>query len=400
MGLNFRKRIKIAPGLTVNLGKKGVSLTAGRRGASINVGPRGTHANIGIPGTGISYRARLDTPNKSRSKRIQIQSTQGQGNSSTSGMVFAWTVVFGLMGGLMGGFVGLLVLGLVGGFVSWVFVSAIAKMQSKLQSDKITPPTSQACVSDKDNNKKLDQDRHLDFIGRLEVRDLVVREVSAILPQAEYDTSTKKIEVPMEQVYDNVKEATDSLGLSEEQIKEAVKQSIPVIIKNETDNGLLSKETEHVIATILMHYGILLNDLHQTTRIQIGKGKTLRNLFEGNVESCFNASNFPFNFQKSETVIWGWGGMSVSILKTTRAGALGKQRVINTGLVSLGTLPVVITSRHLYYGGKRVHLDKIVSIDPYSDGVLISLETGKPLCFFADDPGFFVNVLQNVQNWA
>lgn len=51
MGLIFRKRVKILPGLTVNLGK---------RGASVNISSRGAHANVGIPGTGISYRTRLD----------------------------------------------------------------------------------------------------------------------------------------------------------------------------------------------------------------------------------------------------------------------------------------------------------------------------------------------------
>lgn len=60
MGLRFRRSIKLAPGLRVNLSRSGVSLSAGVRGASVTVGKRGTYANVGLPGSGISYRKRLD----------------------------------------------------------------------------------------------------------------------------------------------------------------------------------------------------------------------------------------------------------------------------------------------------------------------------------------------------
>jgi hypothetical protein len=60
MGFRFRKTIKIAPGVRLNLGKSGISTSVGKRGASVTVGRRGAHANVGIPGTGLSYRTRLN----------------------------------------------------------------------------------------------------------------------------------------------------------------------------------------------------------------------------------------------------------------------------------------------------------------------------------------------------
>lgn len=60
MAFRFRRSVKIAPGLRVNFGKRGVSLSGGVRGASITVGSRGTYGNVGIPGTGLSYRSRID----------------------------------------------------------------------------------------------------------------------------------------------------------------------------------------------------------------------------------------------------------------------------------------------------------------------------------------------------
>lgn len=56
MGFRFRKSIKIAPGVRINLTKKGVSsLSVGKRGATVNVGKKGTRGTVGIPGSGLSY---------------------------------------------------------------------------------------------------------------------------------------------------------------------------------------------------------------------------------------------------------------------------------------------------------------------------------------------------------
>lgn len=59
MALRFRRSIKLAPGLRLNLSKSGVSLTAGPRGASMNFGSRGAYVNTGIPGTGLYSRSRV-----------------------------------------------------------------------------------------------------------------------------------------------------------------------------------------------------------------------------------------------------------------------------------------------------------------------------------------------------
>ncbi len=54
---NFRfyRRMRIFPGLSVNLSKSGPSLTVGVSGAHVTVGPRGVRRTLGIPGTGIYY---------------------------------------------------------------------------------------------------------------------------------------------------------------------------------------------------------------------------------------------------------------------------------------------------------------------------------------------------------
>lgn len=59
MGLYFRKRVKILPGLHLNISKTGTSWSIGPRGVSVNVGKRGTYVNTGIPGTGIYSRTKI-----------------------------------------------------------------------------------------------------------------------------------------------------------------------------------------------------------------------------------------------------------------------------------------------------------------------------------------------------
>ena len=53
--LRFWRRVKIAPGLTLNVSKSGPSLSLGPRGAKYTVGPRGRRTTVGLPGTGLHY---------------------------------------------------------------------------------------------------------------------------------------------------------------------------------------------------------------------------------------------------------------------------------------------------------------------------------------------------------
>lgn len=75
MAFRFRNTIRIAPGIRLNLGKKGVSLSAGVRGASITAGKNGVYGNVGLPGTGLSYRTRLD---KSPAHRRRVEQEEAR----------------------------------------------------------------------------------------------------------------------------------------------------------------------------------------------------------------------------------------------------------------------------------------------------------------------------------
>jgi hypothetical protein len=59
MGFRFQRRIRVLPGLRLNVSKSGVSASVGGRGAWFTLGPRGSRATVGMPGTGISYTHQL-----------------------------------------------------------------------------------------------------------------------------------------------------------------------------------------------------------------------------------------------------------------------------------------------------------------------------------------------------
>jgi hypothetical protein len=59
MSLRFQRRIKIAPGVRLNMSLSGISVTTGIKGANLTFGRQGVHANLGLPGSGFSYRKRL-----------------------------------------------------------------------------------------------------------------------------------------------------------------------------------------------------------------------------------------------------------------------------------------------------------------------------------------------------
>jgi hypothetical protein len=97
MALRFRKRVKIAPGVTVNLGKKGVtSTTIGGRGASVNVGKKGVHTTAGLPGTGLSMQTQVKGPKKQAKAAPEEAAAGGWGVT-----LLTWVIVFAVAGGLL-----------------------------------------------------------------------------------------------------------------------------------------------------------------------------------------------------------------------------------------------------------------------------------------------------------
>jgi len=64
----FFRRMKIAPGVTVNLSRSGPSLSVGPRGFKKTFSSRGVRTTVGLPGTGL-YHTNLASWNTGASSR-------------------------------------------------------------------------------------------------------------------------------------------------------------------------------------------------------------------------------------------------------------------------------------------------------------------------------------------
>ncbi|MBV8375551.1 MAG: DUF4236 domain-containing protein [Verrucomicrobia bacterium] len=58
MSFRFRKRIRLAKGIWINLSQKGTSLSVGGRGVTTNISEKGVREKFSVPGTGISYQTK------------------------------------------------------------------------------------------------------------------------------------------------------------------------------------------------------------------------------------------------------------------------------------------------------------------------------------------------------
>jgi hypothetical protein len=57
VSFRFQRRIKLVPGLHLNLSKRGVGFSAGRRGIHVGIDSRKRpYWSAGVPGTGLSWR--------------------------------------------------------------------------------------------------------------------------------------------------------------------------------------------------------------------------------------------------------------------------------------------------------------------------------------------------------
>ncbi len=73
MGFRFWRRIRIAPGVTLNLSKSGGSLSFGPRGAKFTVGPKGKRVTVGLPGTGLFYTTKLSNGDSKSRGRHEVE---------------------------------------------------------------------------------------------------------------------------------------------------------------------------------------------------------------------------------------------------------------------------------------------------------------------------------------
>jgi len=211
-----------------------------------------------------------------------------------------------------------------------------------------------------------------------------------------------------------------------EQVKEALIRGWEQAVSHFIEDGDLSAEEETQLTAFAAHFSLTQSDLDQRgIYTQFVKGAVLREIMEGNIPDRVKTDRpLPFNFQKSESLIWVFdnvdyyedktrrqyvgssSGVSFRIAKGAyfRTGGFRSHPVETTERVYMGTGIMAVTNKHIYFTSSektfRVRLDKIVSFMPFSDGVGIQRDaaTAKPQFFTTRDGWFTYNLLMNAGN--
>ena len=94
MPLRFRRTMKVAPGMRLNLTKTGVSARIGTRGVGITTGTSGTTVSAGLPGSGVHVSKKL----KKNAAQSHVAASNTGSEPKTKGMGFlGWLSILVIM---------------------------------------------------------------------------------------------------------------------------------------------------------------------------------------------------------------------------------------------------------------------------------------------------------------
>ena len=191
------------------------------------------------------------------------------------------------------------------------------------------------------------------------------------------------------------------------------------------DDGILTIDEEKVLENFQNNLAISQDKLEAKDALsRTLRSAIIRDLINGDeFKNRLNISgNLPFKFQKNEYLVWLFQnvelfeqrtkttyegssqGLSFKITKGVyyRTSSFKGHPVKTTNIVPIAEGMLALTNKHLYFSSGlksfRIKYEKIISIDPYSDGIGITKDgvTAKPQIFKNIDGWFIYNFIQNI----
>lgn len=189
------------------------------------------------------------------------------------------------------------------------------------------------------------------------------------------------------------------------------------------NDGVLSSDEESRLVSAANRLGVTQAELDRRgIYTQLIKAAVLREVLEGKIPERVQVEGLGINLQKSERIVWLFGGTEYLTFKTTRTykgsshglsirimkGVYYRPSVFqatpvqSTELVSHGTGDFVVTNKHVYFMGRsktfRIPYQKIVAFEPYQDGIGLqrAAATAKPERFKTGDGWFTYNLVMNL----
>ncbi len=233
-------------------------------------------------------------------------------------------------------------------------------------------------------------------------------------------------QVNLDSLESKLLEIARSSYIPTDQVKEALIRAWENTVDHFLDDGDLSAEEEKQLSAFKERLALSQEVLDRRGAYsKLVKAAVLREVMEGTIPPRITvAGDLPFNFQKSEHLIWVFPntayyedktrrqyvgrsqGVSIRIAKGIyyRVGAFRGHPVETTERVWVDTGLLAVTNKHIYFAGLRKSLrirhDKIVSFIPFEDGIGLQRDaaTAKPQIFVTGDGWFTYNLLSNVSS--
>jgi hypothetical protein len=220
------------------------------------------------------------------------------------------------------------------------------------------------------------------------------------------------------------KELEQKSAVTTAPVKEALVLGWERAVDRFLDDDVLSEDEEEALDSAMTHFDLSAEELTANgSLIRVVQSGILRDLREGKIpERLEIQSGLPFNFQKSEKLVWlfadvkyyeqqttrhyvgGSQGVSFRIAKGVyyRTSAFKGHPVTETQTVCVDTGVLGVTTKHLYFTGQskgfRIRYDRIVTFTPYSDGIGVQRDaaTAKPQTFLTGDGWFVYNLVNTL----
>lgn len=212
--------------------------------------------------------------------------------------------------------------------------------------------------------------------------------------------------------------------ISETEISEYLVSGWEATVDHFLNDGALDKEEELSLLAFVDSFQLPQDTLDRKGAFaRMAEAGVIRDVLQGKIPDRIKIDTpLPFNFQKSEKLIWVFKdvvyledrnkteykgrsqGISVRVMKGVyyRFGGNKGEAVTRTERLHVDTGLLAITTKHIYFSGPkksmRIRHDKVVSLTPYSDGIAIVRDsiTAKPQIFVTGNGWFIHNLLANV----
>ena len=205
-------------------------------------------------------------------------------------------------------------------------------------------------------------------------------------------------------------------------------QAWEAAVEGSKEDGVLTLEEENALVRYMRHFNLTTREVNANGAYNsMIKLITIRETAEGIIpDRMSNVPNIPFNLMKSEQLVWAINnvdyyevktrrkrqgtshGLSIRVAKGVyyRPSTFQSETVEWEETIHADTGTLGVTSKHIYFHGPRkrfrVRYDKIVSFEPYKDGIEImrDAQTAKPQAFRTGDGWFIYNLVSNLaQHW-